>query len=168
MHQTVQRHPNYLWSQLAEEQLSATIIADGFHLPVEVIQVFKKIKAEKLLLVSDSVALAGMQPGDYNTAVGGKVTLTEEGKLHLSGNSATLAGSAMNLLQGVNFLLRNELATLSEAWSMASIRPERLFNPDFEPFQIGQEADVILVESQPDQTLKICKVFKNGNEISIS
>ncbi len=168
MHQTIQRHPNYLWSQLAEEQLSATIIADGFHLPAEVIQVFKKVKAEKLLLVSDAVALAGMPPGDYNTAVGGKVTLTEEGKLHLSGNSATLAGSAMNLLQGVKFLLSNELATLSEAWSMASIRPERLFNPVFEPFQIGQDADVILVESQPDQTLKIRKVFKNGNEISIS
>src|SRR5690606_37205035 len=96
MHGTIKRHPNYLWSQLAEEQLSASIIADGFHLPAEVIKVFKKVKGEKLLLVSDSVALAGMRPGAYEAAIGGEVTLTAEGNLHLSDNPNTLAGSAMN------------------------------------------------------------------------
>lgn len=167
MHGIISRHPNYLWSQMAEENLSATIIADGFHLPTEVIQVFKKVKAEKLILVSDSVALAGMPPGDYEAAVGGKVTLTPDGKLHLFGNPKTLAGSAMNLLQGVNFLLKNQLVDLSEAWQMSSIRPELLFNSDFDPFQIGQYADLILAEQLPDQSMKIQKVFTNGIEISI-
>lgn len=167
MHGIIARHPNYLWSQLAAENLSATIIADGFHLPAEVIQVFKKVKAENLMLVSDSVALAGMPPGDYEAAVGGKVTLTPDGKLHLFGNPKTLAGSAMNLLQGVNFLLENQLTELSEAWQMASIRPQSLFNPDFDPFQVGRQADLILAEQLPDQTLKIIKVLKNGIEIPL-
>lgn len=167
MHGVVARHPNYLWSQLAAENLSATLIADGFHLPAEVIQVFKKVKAENLMLVSDSVALAGMPPGDYNAAVGGKVTLTPDGKLHLFGNPNTLAGSAMNILQGINFLLKNELTNLSEAWQMASIRPQRLFDTSFEPIQIGQNADLILAEQAPDQTLKILKVLKNGVEIPL-
>ena len=162
MHSLIARHPNYLWSQLAAENLSATIIADGFQLPTEVIQVFKKVKAENLMLVSDSVALAGMPPGDYEAAVGGKVTLTPDGKLHLFGNPKTLAGSALNLLQGVNFLLKNQLSDLSEAWKMASIRPKRLFDPSFDPFQLGQNADLILAEQLPDQTLKIRKVLKNG------
>lgn len=165
MHGVIARHPNYLWSQLAAENLSATFIADGFHLPTEVIQVFKKVKGEKLMLVSDSVALAGMPPGEYEAAVGGKVTLTEEGKLHLFENPKTLAGSAMNILQGVNFLLKNKLADLSEAWQMASIRPKRLFDPSFDPFQSGQSADLILVEQLPDQSINILKVFKNGVEI---
>lgn len=167
MHGVITRHPNYLWSQLAAENLSATIIADGFHLPAEVIQVFKKVKTENLMLVSDSVALAGMPPGDYEAAVGGKVTLTPDGKLHLFGNPKTLAGSAMNLLQGVNFLLKNQLADLSEAWQIASIRPKRLFDPSFDHFQLGQQADLILAEQLPDQTLKIRKVLKNGIEIPI-
>lgn len=167
MHGVITRHPNYLWSQLASESLSATIIADGFHLPAEVIQVFKKAKGEKLMLVSDSVALAGMPAGDYEAAVGGKVTLTPEGKLHVFGNPNTLAGSAMNILQGINFLLRNNPADLPEAWQMASIRPQRLFEPTFDPFQIGQNADLILAEQQPDFGLRILKVLKNGVEIPL-
>ncbi|MFC5190837.1 N-acetylglucosamine-6-phosphate deacetylase [Algoriphagus aquatilis] len=167
MHGIIARHPNYLWSQLAAENLSATIIADGFHLPAEVIQVFRKVKAEKLILVSDSVALAGMPPGDYDAAVGGKVTLTLNNKLHLFGNPNTLAGSAMNILQGINFLLKNEQTNLSEAWQMASIRAQRLFDTSFEPIQIGQNADLIVAEQAPDQTLKILKVLKNGVEIPL-
>jgi len=167
MHSIIARHPNYLWSQLATENLSATIIADGFHLPVEVIQVFKKVKAEKLILVSDSVALAGMPPGEYEAAVGGKVTLSLNGKLHLLGNPNTLAGSAMNILQGINFLLKSNLVDLPEAWQMASIRPHRLFEPAFEPFQIGQKADLILAEQLPNHSLKILKIFKNGIEIPL-
>lgn len=167
MHSHISRHPNFLWSQLAAENLSATIIADGFHLPAEVIQVFKKVKSEKLMLVSDSVALAGMPAGDYDAAVGGKVTLTPDGKLHLFGNPNTLAGSAMNILQGINFLLKNKLVDLPEAWQMASIRPKRLFEPTYEPFQIGQKADLIIAEQALDQTIKILKVFKNGVEIPL-
>lgn len=167
MHGMITRHPNYLWSQLASESLSTTIIADGFHLPAEVIQVFKKVKAENLMLVSDSVALAGMPPGDYDAAVGGKVTLTAEGKLHLFGNPNTLAGSAMNILQGINFLIKNKLADLTEAWQMASKRPQRLFDTSFDPFQFGQKADLILAEQLPDHSLKILKVLKNGVEIPL-
>jgi N-acetylglucosamine-6-phosphate deacetylase len=167
MHGVIARHPNYLWSQLSEENLSATIIADGFHLPAEVIRVFMKVKAEKLMLVSDSVALAGMLPGDYEAAIGGKVTLRTDGKLHLFGNDKTLAGSAMNILQGINFLLKNELASLSEAWKMASVLPSKLFEPSFEPLQIGQDADLIVAKQLPDHSLKILHVLKNGAEISL-
>jgi len=165
MHPILPRHPNYLWSQLSESNLSATIIADGFHLPVEVIQVFNKVKGEKLMLVSDSVALAGMPSGDYNAAIGGKVTLTPEGKLHLSGHPNTLAGSAMNILQGVNFLIKNHLVSLSETWQMASVRPQQLFNPQFHPFQQGSPADLIVAEQLPDLQMKIHQVIKNGIEI---
>ena len=164
-HQLLARHPNYLWSQLAEEKLSATIIADGFHLPVEVIQVFKKVKGKDLLLVSDSTSLAGMPPGDYQLHIGGHVTLTSEGKLHMRSNPKVLAGSAMNLLQGVNFLLKHELATMSEAWEMASVGPMNLFNPDFDPLQPGQKADLILVRKFADNQLKPLKIIKNGREV---
>ena len=163
-HSVLPRHPNYLWSQLAEQQLHATIIADGFHLPREVIQVFHQVKKEKLLLVSDSVALAGMPPGDYETPVGGKVTLAPSGKLHLRGNPNLLAGSAMNLLQGVNFLLRNKLTSIQEAWEMASIRPRNLIFPKSPSWKPESKADFIIVKRQENSALALHKTFIHGKQ----
>jgi N-acetylglucosamine-6-phosphate deacetylase len=164
-HPLLARHPNYLWSQLAEDNLAASIIADGFHLPAEVIRVFKKVKNNDLILVSDSTSLAGMPPGDYDLHIGGQVTLSSEGKLHMRSNPKMLAGSAMNLLQGVNFLLKKELADLAEAWEMASVRPQQLFDLPFESLQIGQKADLIMVRNLVDDQLKVVQTIKNGREV---
>jgi N-acetylglucosamine-6-phosphate deacetylase len=164
-HAMLPRHPNYLWSQLAEDRLWASIIADGFHLPREVIQVFKKVKGEKLFFVSDSVALAGLPAGDYDTTVGGKVTLSLEGKLHLRDNPQVLAGSAGSLLQGVGFLIKNNLATLKEAWEMASTRPRSLFETGIKNWTPRIDSDSIILEVDAASNLKLHKTFKNGKEV---
>lgn len=165
MHPILARHPNYLWSQLSQDQLGASIIADGFHLPPEVIQVFQKVKNEKLLLVSDSVSLAGMPPGNYNLHIGGEVTLTQEGKLHLTSNPSILAGSASNIRSGVSFLVKNKLAFLPEAWEMASVRPEKLLNPGHKIFEEGAIADLILCKKDENGALQVLKTIKHGREV---
>src|SRR5262249_52307313 len=38
-HQVLQRHPNYIWEQLAEDRLVASFIADGVHLPASFLKV---------------------------------------------------------------------------------------------------------------------------------
>ena len=50
---------------------------------------------------------------------------------------------------------------------MASARPQQLFEPTYVPFQIGQNADLILAEQLPNNSLKIFKVLKNGVEIPL-
>jgi N-acetylglucosamine-6-phosphate deacetylase len=165
MHPVLSRHPNYLWSQLSQDLLGASIIADGFHLPAEVIQVFQKVKNEKLLLVSDSVSLAGMSAGDYNLHIGGEVTLTPEGKLHLKSNPSILAGSASNIRCGVSFLIKNKLALLPEAWEMASVRPEKLLNPVHKIFEEGAIADLILCKKNENGELQVIKTIKHGREV---
>jgi len=162
MHPIIMRHPNYLWSQLAADKLGASIIADGFHLPAEVIQVFKKVKQEKLILISDSVSLAGMPAGDYDLHIGGQVTLTKEGKLHLRNNPSIFAGSASNIFQGVSYLVDNNIASLAEAWQMASARPRRLLNPDIRMFESGTAADLVIMRKSRDGKLEITKTIKNG------
>lgn len=165
MHPILARHPNYLWSQLAQDELGASIIADGFHLPAEVIEVFQKVKKDKILLVSDSVSLSGMPSGDYKLHIGGEVTLTPEGKLHLKSNPSTLAGSASNIRRGVSFLIKNKLASLTEAWDMASIRPERLLNPGHILFNEGAIADLILCRKSENGELQVLKTIKHGREV---
>ncbi len=63
-HATLPRHPNYLWDQLANDDLVAGVIADGHHLPASVVRVIARVKGpERLCLVSDAVALGGTPPG---------------------------------------------------------------------------------------------------------
>ena len=164
MHPIIERHPNYLWSQLADDRLGASIIADGFHLPPEVIHVFQKVKKEKLILVSDSVSLAGMPPGDYDLHIGGQVTLTKEGKLHLRNNPSIFAGSANHIRHGVEFLINHHLVPLAEAWEMASLRPHKLIHPAQSWFEAGAEADLVVVDKKGDR-LEVVKTIKKGKVV---
>ncbi|ARK32425.1 N-acetylglucosamine-6-phosphate deacetylase [Halalkalibacter krulwichiae] len=161
-HVSLPRHPNYLWDQLAKEELWATVIADGHHLPTNVLKVMNLVKKEKMVLVSDAVSLAGMQPGHYHTAVGGKVTLTDEYKLHLRGNPQILAGSAQSLLMGVNHLIVSGISTRSEALDKASILPAKLMNL---PQQLGLSenapADLVLLREENGE-LEVVETVKSG------
>jgi N-acetylglucosamine-6-phosphate deacetylase len=161
-HVMLPRHPNYLWDQLAEDSLAATVIADGFHLPSSVLKVIEKVKKDNMLIISDSVALAGLPPGNYETAVGGKVTLTKEGKLYLNGNPRLLAGSAQSILWGVNSLVSMGVTSLSKAIDKASILPARLMNlPQKNAFQIGSPADFIFY-NMIDERLELVGTMKSG------
>ncbi len=161
-HVTLPRHPNYIWDQLAEEGLWTSIISDGHHLPMNVIKVFNKVKQDKLFLVSDSVALAGMAPGDYKAAVGGSVTLTKDGRLHLKDQPNLLAGSAQNLLHGVENLVLNRISTFGNAIEKASLLPAKFMGiKQKDGLNVGAPADMIQMDGRKSNW-RIIHVWKNG------
>ncbi len=162
-HLMLPRHPNYLWEQLADDRLWCCLIADGFHLPEQFLKVALRVKGHKALLVSDAVALAGMEPGGYETPVGGRVVLTPEGKLHLAGNPLMLAGSASMLTAGVAHLTNGGLAEWPEAWNMASVRPAALMGlPSAFGLTPGAPADLVLLRRSLDGRAEIEQTFKSG------
>ncbi|MEK3714117.1 N-acetylglucosamine-6-phosphate deacetylase [Paenibacillus sp. FSL R7-0333] len=145
-HAMLPRHPNYLWAQLAADELWCTLIADGFHLPDEVLKVAMKVKGQRALLVSDAVALAGLPPGSYDTPVGGRVVLTPAGRLHLAGEPGLLAGSAQMLLRHIARLSAAGLACLPDAWDMASVHPAGFMAlPAAAGLAAGAPADLALI-----------------------
>ncbi|HIW98588.1 MAG TPA: amidohydrolase family protein, partial [Candidatus Nesterenkonia stercoripullorum] len=80
------RHPNALWTQLADDRLTCGLIADGHHLPADTLRVMLRcLGGDRAVLVSDSVELAGAAPGRYQTAVGGTVELSDAGRLSYAG-----------------------------------------------------------------------------------
>lgn len=165
-HLQLPRHPNYIWQQLADDRLTSTLIADGDHLPAAVLKVFLRAKGEQALLVSDVTSFAGMPPGDYNAPIGGRVTLSPEGRLSLTDNPQLLAGSARGLLDGVNFLLRSALTDLTTAIDMASVRPARQLGlPQQAGLQVGAPADLILLSQQDDRSLKLEACWKLGQKV---
>lgn len=124
--QTLPRHRNPLWAQLADDRLTATFIADGHHLPADTLKAMLRAKGlERSILISDSVALAGMAPGMYHSPIGGEVELRTDGRLSMAGTEM-LAGAACSLSQTVARLASSTTATLSEAVRMATENPGRL------------------------------------------
>jgi N-acetylglucosamine-6-phosphate deacetylase len=162
-HLTLPRHPNYLWEQLAQDELWTCLIADGFHLPDQVLKVAMKVKGDRAVLVSDAVALAGLPPGTYATPVGGRVVLTPAGRLHLAENEALLAGSAQMLLHAVRHLTSRGLADLATAWDMASVWPARLMGlPQSGGLRLGSAADFVLLRRGVDGDLRVARTYVAG------
>lgn len=161
-HPILPRHPNYIWEQLSRDSLWATVIADGFHLPKSALKVILRVKGERVMLVSDAVSLSGMPPGQYDLHIGGKVVLTPEGKLHLADHPNLLAGSALTLIHGIEHLVKSGLASLSEAWEMASVRPSRLIGlPAKDGLKAGIPADLV-VFSPNGWKIDILETYKDG------
>ena len=128
-HAVLPRLRNYLWAQLADERLSATLIADGFHLPDEPLQVFLRCKGpQRACLVSDLAGVAGLPPGEYRSELC-RMELLEDGRLVVAGQREFLAGAASPLLNGVANLVTRFGYTLEDAWRLASIRPAEIFDP---------------------------------------
>jgi N-acetylglucosamine-6-phosphate deacetylase len=160
------RHPNELWEQLAADTLWASLIADGFHLPDAVLKVALRVKGQRAVLVSDAVALAGLAPGNYETAVGGRVVLTAEGRLHLAEQPELLAGAAQSLRAGVEHLLRGGLCPLAEAWEAASTRPATLLAHETAAgLSRGAPADLVLFDCD-GQAISVRQVYKHGRLVA--
>ncbi|MEM6846365.1 MAG: amidohydrolase family protein [Bacteroidota bacterium] len=154
------RHPNLLWDQLAQDDLYASIIADGFHLPNNFIKVVMKVKQERTLLISDATQFCGMPPGEYTTHIGGRVVLESHGRLAINDGSGLLAGATKSLLENVQFLLNEQLTSLSQAWSMASVYPAQFLGKNV-PLAVGQLADLVQFSFNREE-VKIENVMKGG------
>lgn len=99
----VDRHRNPLLDGLEVDGLSAGIIADGHHLPVDLVKIMLRVKGiENAVIVSDASSLAGMPPGRYHS-MGNDVVIEPNGYLHnpakrcLVGSSATITGCVKTL-----------------------------------------------------------------------
>lgn len=120
------RHPNHIWAQLAEERLEAMLISDGHHLPAAVLTVMLRAKGlANAILTSDSAALAGARPGVYNTPVGGRVEVHDDGRLLLEG-SELLAGSGASLLNCLSWAIQHLPFEEAALVKLASSNPARV------------------------------------------
>ncbi|PZG23359.1 N-acetylglucosamine-6-phosphate deacetylase, partial [Nonomuraea aridisoli] len=157
-HAVIRRHPNYIWTQLAEDRLAATFIADGHHLPADTFTVMLRAKgAGRALLVSDSVALAGCAPGDYTTPVGGRITVREDGRVTLPGGEL-LAGSGSSLIECLAWAVARTEVGLGTAVVLATANPARLLGIDRGRLAPGAPADLIVTTP----ALSVLHTYVNG------
>jgi len=118
------RHPNFIWEQLAADDLFASFIADGHHLPPATVKAMIRAKTpQRTFLVTDAVAAAGSVPGAYELN-GEQVVASEDGRVSRPG-APWLSGSAMTLDRAVANAAKFTGLPLEEILPMASSQPAK-------------------------------------------
>ena len=116
------RHPNFIWEQLAADELCASLIVDGHHLPPATVKAMVRAKTPaRTILVTDAIAAAGSAPGVY-TISGMPVELHPSGRVAAPG-AANLAGSSLAMNNAVANTVRFTGLSLADVLPMASAQP---------------------------------------------
>ena len=162
---TINRHRNPFWPQLADDRLMISIIADGFHLLPEQIRTFYKVKGPELtILTSDVTSYAALPPGKYKTFEGTNIEITPEGMLK-NLDADGLYGSASPLVRGVGIAMKVTGCSLADAVRMSSTNPAKLYGlNDRGELKPGKRADMVLF-TVDDFKVKIQKTIILGKVV---
>ena len=137
------------------------LICDGMHICPDMIALaYRCLGSGKTVLITDSMEATGCADGEY--AIAGQPVVVKNGKaLTLDG---ALAGSTLNLWDGVKNLMRFAGVSLADAVRCATDNPARMVGIDGKVGSIvaGKRADLITV----DDTLTIRGVIANGEPLS--
>ncbi|RXJ74728.1 N-acetylglucosamine-6-phosphate deacetylase [Veronia nyctiphanis] len=122
----VGREPGMVGAIYDTPEVYTGVIADGFHVDYANIRIAKKLKGEKLILVTDAAAPAGADI-DHFIFVGKKVYY-RDGKC--VDENGTLGGSALTMIEAVQNSVEHVGIALDEAVRMATLYPARAIGVD--------------------------------------
>jgi N-acetylglucosamine-6-phosphate deacetylase len=152
-HLKIPRHRNYVWEQLACDELYASFIVDGHHLPPSVVKCMIRAKGlRRSILTSDAISAAGMPPGSYRLGEAA-VVVRPDGWVERVDQAGTgiLAGSALDLLRGVENCSKFAGTSVEDSIAMASINPAELMGLSHRIGRLepGCEANLLLFKAPP-------------------
>jgi N-acetylglucosamine-6-phosphate deacetylase len=143
-HPTIRRHPNYIWEQLGDPRLSASVIADGHHLPSSVLNSIIRAKGVRgVILTCDASGLAGCATGTY-TEGQMQMEILDDGRIVVAGQRQLLAGSAADTGRCIVEAMRAAGVSLADAIDMAGRNPSRLLGFEEIRLRAGSRADLMV------------------------
>jgi N-acetylglucosamine-6-phosphate deacetylase len=169
-HSMLQRHPNYIWEQLAEDRLAAGLIVDGIHLGPAFLRVALRAKGiARSVLVTDASMPACAKPGIYKLGEQ-EVELTTDDRVVLAGQTR-LAGSALRMDRAIENVMRITGVSLTEALSMANRNPARVgrIAGRQRGLATGERADFVLFQfDEQSKSIRVLKTIVGGEEMYAS
>ena len=143
-----------------EDDVFVEIIADGKHLPVDLIKLIYKIKGcDRIALITDSLALAGtdikhgfMQSTEF---------IIEDGVCKLMDRSA-FAGSIATTDRLVRVICKEVGLPLTEAVKMMTATPAAIMGLNKGTLEAGKDADIVIF----DDDINIQKVIVGGTTVA--
>jgi N-acetylglucosamine-6-phosphate deacetylase len=153
------RAPGAVGAALLDERVTVGVIADGVHSHPASLRLAVRVKGpDKVALVTDAIAGAGMEPGRYQ--LGGQDILVKDGQARLP--DGTLAGSVLSLDQAVRNVVSWAETGVAEACRMASEVPARLLGLRSKGrLAVGCDADLVLL----DDALRVRATFREGRSL---
>ena len=150
------RSPGVALAALLDDAAYVELIADGIHVHPALWELIVRLKpADRLLLVSDAISLAGM--GDGRGTIGGLEVEVVGSRVTLAGTS-TLAGSVIALDSAVRNVVASGIP-LPAAVAAASRNPLALLGvADRGRIAVGQRADLVELDAE----LRVRRVMRGG------
>lgn len=156
---TTGREPGLIGALLDTSEVYCGIIADGLHVHYANVRNAKRIKGDKLVLVTDATAPAGAAIDRFIFA--GKTIYYRDG-LCVDENG-TLSGSALTMIEAVRNCVEHVGISLDETLRMATLYPARAMGVDE---QLGSiEAGKVANLAVFTRDYHIIKTIVNGNEV---
>ena len=159
------RDPGILAEVLTNSQLTADVIADGFHVDPAVVKLFLDAKGpERAVLITDATPGTGMPPGRYR--MGAFEFEVCDGKCLANG---VLAGSLLTLDQAVRNAITYAGWSLQQALRAATLNPAQILNlADTGSLKPGARADLLVLSSSGEvrQTVIAGRVSEAANTSS--
>lgn len=153
------REPGLIGALFDSPDVYCGIIADGLHVHYANVRNAKRIKGDKLVLVTDATAPAGADISEFIFA--GKTIYYRDG-LCVDENG-TLSGSALTMIEAVQNSVEHVGIALDEALRMASLYPARAMGVER---QLGSiEAGKIANLTVFTRDFKIIKTLVNGDDV---
>jgi len=151
------RAPGVAAAALTRDDAYVELIADGQHVHPSLWPIVWRSKpADRLMLVSDALALAGM--GDGRITIAGLEVEVSGDRCILADGSGTLAGSVIALDSAVRNLVRHG-ASLPAACAAASRNPLAMLGvTDRGRLAVGQRADLVELDAE----LGVRRVMRAG------
>ncbi|MBJ7221684.1 MULTISPECIES: N-acetylglucosamine-6-phosphate deacetylase [unclassified Brenneria] len=153
------REPGLVGAVYDAPEIYCGIIADGLHVDWANLRISKRIKGEKLVLVTDATAPAGADIDQFIFA--GKTIYYRDG-LCVDENG-TLSGSALTMIEAVRNCVEQAGIPLDEALRMATLYPARAIGTDkrLGSIESGKVANLTVF----DRNYHILKTFVGGNDM---
>ncbi len=159
-----QREGGVIESTLLMDHLTTEVIADGQHLPAELLKLAVKCKGfDRLAVVTDAQRGAGMPDGIYAFgSKNGTKSIVKNGVATTPDNTG-YASSTIQMNQAIRVMRDLADVPLVEAIKMASLVPARIIGVDDQlgSLEVGKIADLVLF----NQTIDVHKVIINGKPI---
>lgn len=132
------------------DDMDVEIIADGIHLPKELLKLIYKIKGpERIALITDSMRAAGMPEGEYKlgSLKEGQTVVVEDGVAKLMDRSA-FAGSVATADRLVRTMVNLAEVPLADAVKMITSTPARILGIDADrgSLESGKMADIVIFD----------------------
>jgi N-acetylglucosamine-6-phosphate deacetylase len=167
-HNTLPRHPNYIWDQLSDDRLTAGFIVDGVHLPGAFVKAAIRAKqVSRSFLVTDAVMPAGCVPGRYRLG-DVEVDLLPPGDRVVVAGTSQLSGSALNMDWGISKLMELADLSLSESLRMVTVNPARAARIAGRQrgLQAGDSADLVRFTFDPStHSIRVLETIVEGGTV---